>query len=198
MIFTRLREHGFLYAETQQQWYSPAEKRFLPDRYVEGTCYLCGYDSARGDQCDKCGQLLDAPLLIDPHSKTGNRALELRSTEHQFLDLAKLAPQVAAFLANSKEHWRANVIKPVLHTVNEDGLHGRAITRDLDWGIPVPLPNWGGKCLYVWFEAVIGYLPPPLSGRTTMARQQPGTTGGTKQTPAHTISSARTTFRFMR
>lgn len=158
LMFTRLREHGYLYAETQQQWYSPAEKRFLPDRYVEGTCYLCGYDSARGDQCDKCGQLLEATLLIDPHSKTGNRALELRSTEHQFLDLAKLSPHVAAFLASGKEHWRANVIKPVLHTVNVDGLHGRAITRDLDWGIPVPLSNWDGKCLYVWFEAVIGYL----------------------------------------
>ena len=157
-IFNRLLENGYLYRETEAQWYSPQEKRFLPDRYVEGTCYLCAYENARGDQCDGCGSILDATQLIEPRSKTGNLSLELRETEHYYLDLAKLSPQLSAYLATDKEHWRPNVIKPSRYTVEETGLHGRAITRDLDWGIPVPREGWEGKCLYVWFEAVIGYL----------------------------------------
>ena len=157
-IFSRLLENGYLYRKTEAQWYSPQEGRFLPDRYVEGTCYLCGYENARGDQCDGCGSMLDGTQLIKPRSKTGNLSLELRDTEHFFLDLAKLTPQLSAYLAADKEHWRPNVIKPSRYTVEETGLHGRAITRDLDWGIPVPLDGWEGKCLYVWFEAVIGYL----------------------------------------
>ncbi len=157
-IFSRLLENGYLYRKTEAQWYSAQEKRFLPDRYVEGTCYLCGYENARGDQCDGCGSMLDGTQLIEPRSKTSNVTLELRETEHYYLDLAKLTPQLSAYLAADKEHWRPNVIKPSRHTVEETGLHGRAITRDLDWGIPVPLQGWEGKCLYVWFEAVIGYL----------------------------------------
>ena len=157
-IFNRLLENGYLYQETEEQWYSPQEKRFLPDRYVEGTCYLCAYENARGDQCDGCGSILDATQLIEPRSKTGNLSLELRETEHYYLDLAKLSPQLSEYLATDKEHWRPNVIKPSRYTVEETGLHGRAITRDLDWGIPVPREGWEGKCLYVWFEAVIGYL----------------------------------------
>ena len=157
-IFNRLLENGYLYRETEAQWYSPQEKRFLPDRYVEGTCYLCGYENARGDQCDACGSILDSTQLIEPHSKTGILSLELRETEHFYLDLAKLTPQLSAYLGVDKKHWRPNVIKPSRYTVEETGLHGRAITRDLDWGIPVPLEGWKEKCLYVWFEAVIGYL----------------------------------------
>ena len=157
-IFKRLLDNGYLYRETEKQWYSPNENRFLPDRYVEGTCYLCGYENARGDQCDGCGSILDGKKLVDPRSRTGNLSLELRDTEHFFLDLAKLAPQISEYLEKDKDHWRSNVIKPSRYTVNEIGLHGRAITRDLDWGIPVPLSDWDGKCLYVWFEAVIGYL----------------------------------------
>ena len=157
-IFKRLLDNDYLYRETEKQWYSPEENRFLPDRYVEGTCYLCGYENARGDQCDGCGSILDGKKLVDPRSRTGHLSLELRDTEHFFLDLAKLAPQISEYLANDKTHWRSNVIKPSRYTVNEIGLHGRAITRDLDWGIPVPLSDWDGKCLYVWFEAVIGYL----------------------------------------
>ena len=157
-IFNRLLENGYLYRETEAQWYSPQEERFLPDRYVEGTCYLCGYENARGDQCDGCGSMLDGTQLIEPRSKTGNLSLELRETEHYYLDLAKLTPQLSAYLSADKDHWRPNVIKPSRYMVEEIGLHGRAITRDLDWGIPVPLEGWEGKCLYVWFEAVIGYL----------------------------------------
>jgi methionyl-tRNA synthetase len=156
-IFTALLDHGYLYRQAEPQWYAPDEGRFLPDRYVEGECYICHYPNARGDQCDNCGSLLDSTQLIQPRSKTGG-ALELRPTEHYYLDLAKLNPALRDYLRQGKEHWRANVLAPSRHTVESGELHGRAITRDLDWGIPVPLENFPGKCLYVWFEAVIGYL----------------------------------------
>jgi len=157
-IFERLLENGYLYRDTEEQWYSLQEERFLPDRYVEGTCYLCGYDNARGDQCDGCGNMLDGTLLINPRSKTGNLSLELRATEHFYLDLSKLTPNLRTYLNDAKEHWRPNVINSSRYTVEKTGLRGRAITRDLAWGIPVPVEGWEGKCLYVWFEAVIGYL----------------------------------------
>ncbi len=157
-IFMALRESGHLYAEKQQQWYSPGQRRFLPDRYVEGTCYICGYDSARGDQCDNCGNLLEATQLIDPRSKIEGSTLELRETEHFFLDLGRLQPDIVEFLQARESYWRPNVVRQSLGQILSEGLRGRPITRDLDWGIPVPLDGWEGKCLYVWFEAVIGYL----------------------------------------
>jgi methionyl-tRNA synthetase len=157
-IFLRLKENGHLFTQTEQQWYSPDEKRFLPDRYVEGTCYLCGYANARGDQCDKCGNLLEATKLINPRTKTSGGKLELRETEHFYLDLAKLTPVISAYLNADKDHWRSQVINPSRAQVDGGELRGRAITRDLDWGIPVPVEGWQGKCLYVWFEAVIGYF----------------------------------------
>ena len=86
-MFHALMKNGFMYKETQKQWYSPSQNRFLPDRYVEGTCYICGYQNARSDQCDQCGNLLDATLLIEPHTKTDGSTPELRDTEHFFLDL---------------------------------------------------------------------------------------------------------------
>jgi methionyl-tRNA synthetase len=156
-IFTALLDHGFLYRQEEPQWFAPSEGRFLPDRYVEGECYLCHYPNARGDQCDNCGNLLDSAKLIRPHSR-GGAALELRPTEHYYLDLAKLNPPLREYLGREKEHWRPNVLAPSRYTVESGELHGRAITRDLDWGIPIPLDGWKGKCLYVWFEAVIGYL----------------------------------------
>lgn len=155
-IFLALKTNGYLFTKSEPQWYSPSEKRFLPDRYVEGTCYICGFDKARGDQCDKCGNLLDATKLIQPRAKTSGSALELRETEHYYLDLAKAAPALKAWLSTDKEHWRPQVVNPSL--AQADDLHERAITRDLDWGIPVPVEGWAGKCLYVWFEAVIGYF----------------------------------------
>jgi methionyl-tRNA synthetase len=156
-IFSALLEHGYLYRQEEPQWYAPSEGRFLPDRYVEGECYLCHYPNARGDQCDNCGNLLDSTQLIQPRSR-GGAALELRPTEHYYLDLARLNPALREYLRQGKDHWRANVLAPSRHTVESGELHGRAITRDLDWGIPIPLDGWSGKCLYVWFEAVIGYL----------------------------------------
>ncbi len=156
-IFLRLLEQGYLYTETQKQFYSEAAERFLPDRYIEGTCPYCGYEEARGDQCDECGKLLDALELGDPRSKVDGSKPVLRETEHFFLDLAKLEPEVLAYLEEGKEDWRPNVIKFSLNYV-KDGLRGRPITRDIAWGIPVPLEDYDGKRLYVWFEAVMGYL----------------------------------------
>lgn len=157
-FFQALNKNGYLYTERQKQWYAPIQKRFLPDRYVEGTCYVCGYDNARGDQCDSCGSLLDATQLIDPRSKIDGSTPELRETEHFYLDLGKLQPTIVDFLRQREGYWRPNVLHQSLGQILAKDLHGRAITRDLDWGIPVPADGWEGKCLYVWFEAVIGYL----------------------------------------
>lgn len=157
-IFLALQKNGYLYSEKQQQWFSPSEKRFLPDRYVEGTCYKCGYQGARGDQCDGCGSLLDATQLIEPRSKIDDSTPELRQTEHFYIDLGKLQDTILDFLRKRESYWRANVLRQSLGQILADDLHGRPITRDLKWGIPVPVEGWESKSLYVWFEAVIGYL----------------------------------------
>jgi methionyl-tRNA synthetase len=157
-IFLALLKNEYLYTERQQQWYSTSQRRFLPDRYIEGTCYLCGYNNARGDQCDNCGNLLDATLLVEPRSKIDGVQPELLETEHFYLDLGKLQSVVVDFLRQRESYWRPNVLRQSLGQILANDLHGRAITRDLDWGIPVPVDGWEGKCLYVWFEAVIGYL----------------------------------------
>ena len=157
-LFLSLKENGYLYTETSKQWYSSEQERFLPDRYVEGTCYFCGKSGARSDQCDNCGHLLEAEKLIDPKSKIDQSTPELRDTTHFYLDLAKLEDQVADFLRERQDYWRPNVIRQSLGQIETEGLHGRPITRDLSWGIPVPVEGWDGKCMYVWFEAVIGYL----------------------------------------
>ena len=157
-IFSVLLEKEYLYRKIQEQMYSEAQGRFLPDRYVEGTCPICGYESARGDQCDRCNTLLDPQELIDPRSKVDGSTPVVRETEHFFLDLPKLAKVgLAEWLDQGKEHWRPNVINFARRYVGE-GLRGRPITRDLKWGVPVPVPGWEKKCLYVWFEAVIGYF----------------------------------------
>ncbi len=163
-MFSALHRNGFLYKESQMQWYSTSQRRFLPDRYVEGTCYICGYNGARSDQCDRCGNMLEASLLIDPKSKIDGSTPELRSTEHYMLDLSRLQTLVVEFLKVRESYWRSNVLRQSLGQILADGLRGRPITRDLDWGIPLPKEargdgiEWESKCLYVWFEAVIGYL----------------------------------------
>ena len=157
-LFLSLKENGFLYTEASLQWYSPQQERFLPDRYVEGTCYFCGKSGARSDQCDNCGHLLEAEKLIDPRSKIDGSTPELRETTHFYLDLEKLQGEVADFLRARMDYWRPNVIRQSLGQIETEGLHGRPITRDLTWGIPVPVEGWDEKCMYVWFEAVIGYL----------------------------------------
>jgi len=157
-IFLALKQNGYLFTDRQLQWYAPSQGRFLPDRYVEGTCYICGFINARSDQCDHCGNLLDPTLLIDPRSKIDGSRPELRETEHYYLDLGKLQPKIEEFLHQRESYWRPNVLRQSLGQMQAESLHGRPITRDLDWGIPVPIQGWNGKCLYVWFEAVIGYL----------------------------------------
>lgn len=170
-MFLALKQNRFLFTQISKQWYSPQASRFLPDRYVEGTCYICGYEGARSDQCDRCGNVLEAEKLIQPRAKTGDGELELRETEHFFLDLSKLEPEVKRFLKERSGYMRETVIGESLRKIESEGLKPRSITRDLDWGIPVPLEGWEGKCLYVWIEAVVGYLSAAiewsmLAGRT--------------------------------
>jgi methionyl-tRNA synthetase len=160
-IFLACYQRGYLYLHTEQQFYSETEGRFLPDRYIEGTCPVCGFEGARGDQCDNCKTLLDPTELINPRSRNDGSVPVLRETEHFYLDLQKLNEEVLAYLSQDKEHWRPNVINFSLQYAKE-GLRGRAITRDIEWGIPVPLAGYDHKRLYVWFEAVIGYFSASL------------------------------------
>ena len=161
-FFLRLLQNERLYKEKQHLLYSEREQRFLPDRYVEGACYYCGYESARGDQCDECGNLLDATRLGNPRSKNSPEdRLVIRETEHYFLDLQRVSGQLLEYLKEHEGHWRANVVRFTRNMIEqgiEQGLRGRAFTRDLDWGIPVPLPGWEEKRIYVWFEALMGYF----------------------------------------
>ena len=163
-MFLALQKNGFLFKEFSKQWYSPSADKFLPDRYVEGTCYICGFEGARSDQCDNCGNVLEPEKLKNPRAKTGDGALELRDTEHFYLDLSKLEPDVKNFLKERAPHMRDTVIGESLRKIESEGLKARSITRDLDWGIPIPIdePGWETKKLYVWFEAVIGYLSAPI------------------------------------
>jgi methionyl-tRNA synthetase len=163
-MFLALQKNGFLFKEFSKQWYSPSTNKFLPDRYVEGTCYICGFEGARSDQCDNCGNVLEPEKLVNPRAKTGDGALELRDTEHFYLDLSKLEPDVKNFLKERAPHMRDTVIGESLRKIESEGLKARSITRDLDWGIPVPVEGWteAGKRIYVWFEAVIGYLSAPI------------------------------------
>ena len=156
-MFLTLRKNGYVYKETQKQFYSETLGRFLPDRYVEGVCPHCGYEEARGDQCDNCGKILDALELGNPRCKVDGSIPVIRETEHFFLDLAKLQGAVLAYLEDGKEDWRPGVLKFSQNYV-KGGLRGRPITRDIDWGILVPVEGYDDKRLYVWFEAVIGYL----------------------------------------
>ncbi len=156
-IFLACLKNGYLYKETQRQLYSDTEGRFLPDRYVEGVCPNCGYDGARGDQCDNCGKLLDATELINPRSKTDGSTPVIRETEHFFFDLPKLTDRLGAYLDDDKDHWRPTVINFSRGYLKE-GLKGRPITRDIEWGIRLPLEGYDQKRLYVWFEAVMGYF----------------------------------------
>jgi len=155
-VFLRLLERGYLFTQTQTQLYCEFDRRFLPDRYVEGTCPFCGYPSARGDQCDNCGRTLDATELISPRCRLCGRTPVVRQTEHFFFDLPAFTDQLLAYI-DQQRHWRPNVQHFVRNFLQE-GLKPRPVSRDLDWGIPVPVPGYEQKVLYVWFEAVIGYL----------------------------------------
>ena len=155
-VFLKLLEHGFLEKGTEDQLFDPEAERFLPDRYVEGTCPHCGYGEARGDQCDSCGRTLDATELKNPRSKLTGATPIVRQSEHFFLQLTKLQEPLHEWVSK-QAHWRKNVLNFTLGWLTE-GLKDRAITRDISWGVPIPLEGYDAKRIYVWFDAVIGYL----------------------------------------
>ncbi len=155
-MFARLLEKGYIFRETMKAWYCPKCERFLADRYVEGTCPYCGFEDARGDQCDNCGKPLDALQLINPRCKFSGDTPVVRETEHFFLDLAQFNEPLREWV-EKQTHWRPAVRNFSLNLLNE-GLRPRAITRDISWGIPVPVEGFEDKRIYVWFDAVIGYL----------------------------------------
>ncbi|MDR0684820.1 MAG: methionine--tRNA ligase [Spirochaetaceae bacterium] len=158
-IFRRLDEAGFITEKTMEQLYCPACERFLADRYVRGDCPHCGYDGARGDQCEKCGKLLEPTELKAPRcSSCGTKPL-LKSTKHLYIDLPKLRGRLETWIdvAAARGKWARNAVQMTKSWIR-DGLHERAITRDLKWGIPVPKEGFENKVFYVWFDAPIGYV----------------------------------------
>ena len=158
-IFTGLLPERLHLSRTSLSAISPSTGRTLPDRYIEGTCPICGYESARGDQCDNCGNQLDPVDLINPRSKINGEAPAFVDSEQFFLDLPAFTEVLGTWLQSKTGQWRPNVLRFSLNLL--DDLQPRAITRDLDWGVPVPLDGWRDrpdKRIYVWFDAVIGYL----------------------------------------
>jgi methionyl-tRNA synthetase len=160
-LFTGVFENGYMIEQTTRGAISPSTGRTLPDRYIEGTCYICGYGEARGDQCDNCGNQIEPDRLIDPRSKINGETPEFIETQHFFLDLPALADALKAWLDEREASgtWRPNVIKFSQNILTD--IRPRAMSRDIDWGIPIPLDGWRDnptKRLYVWFDAVIGYL----------------------------------------
>lgn len=156
-FFLTLLENGHLYRDTSEQYFDETAQRFLPDRYVEGTCPHCGYVDARGDQCDNCGRTLDPVDLINPRSKLSGATPVMRETEHFYWKLSAFNEPMAEWLS-SLEGWRRHVVNFAVGMV-DDGLHDRAFTRDLTWGVPLPVDDLGdGKSIYVWWEALMGYV----------------------------------------
>ncbi|MFJ3643894.1 methionine--tRNA ligase [Streptomyces sp. NPDC090108] len=159
----KLHENGFIEERAIRQVFSPADDRFLPDRYVEGTCPHCGYDKARGDQCENCTRVLDPTDLIEPRSAiSGSTELEIRETKHLFLLQSKLQHEVEEWVSRHEQDW-PQLASSIARKWLTEGLHDRAITRDLDWGVPVPADTWPelaaeGKVFYVWFDAPIEYI----------------------------------------
>jgi len=155
-VFLTLLNRGHIYKSTVSQPYCPHCQRFLPDRYIEGTCPYCYSSGARGDQCDECGKPINPVELADPHCRLCATTPQFKESEHFFLRLSAFRDRLLAWV-KQQTHWRQNVLNFTLRYL-EEGLRDRAITRDINWGIPVPLDGFEGKRLYVWFEAVIGYL----------------------------------------
>ena len=155
-IFLTLHKKGYIYKDTMALLYCSNCRRFLPDRYVEGTCPYCHFEGTRGDQCDSCGKPLNPVDLVDPHCRICGAFPEVKESEHFFLRLSAFNEQLLAWVSE-QSHWRPNVLNFTVSLLKE-GLKDRAITRDIEWGVPVPMPGFDNKRIYVWFEAVIGYL----------------------------------------
>ena len=155
-LFLRLLERGFVGRRTEQNPFCPKHQRFLPDRYLVGICPHCGYDRARGDECDNCGRALETAQLGSPKCSLCGTPAEFRPSEHFYLLLDRLAPEIQRYV-EEHPHWRPSVAK-VARNFLAEGLHPTPITRDLDWGIPIPLEGYDSKRFYVWFDALIGYI----------------------------------------
>ncbi|MET1000590.1 MAG: methionine--tRNA ligase [Acidimicrobiia bacterium] len=152
-----LEENGFIDERTTKQVYSPVDGRYLPDRYIIGTCPYCGYDRARGDQCENCTRVLDPTDLIEPRSAvSGSTELEIRETKHLFLRQSQLADEVRAWI-DTRTDWPV-LTTSIAYKWLDEGLQDRGITRDLEWGVPVPKPGYEDKVFYVWFDAPIEYI----------------------------------------
>ena len=163
-IFLDLDRNGYITSQSIEQLYCDSCHRFLADRYVRGTCPYCGYEGARGDQCEMCGKLLDPMELIDPKCVTCGATPKPRKTTHLYIDLPAILPKLEAWMkeASVKGFWANNAIQMTQAWIR-DGLHPRAITRDLKWGIPVPKKGYEDKVFYVWFDAPIGYISMTVS-----------------------------------
>jgi len=156
-FFRRLNERGLIAERILDQVYSPDDGRFLPDRYIIGTCPHCAFDRARGDQCENCTRPLDPSDLIDPHSAlSGSRRLEVRPSRHLFLRQSALVGEIEAWIAN-RSGWPP-LVTSIARKWLDEGIRDRCITRDLTWGVPVPKPGYEGKVFYVWFDAPIAYI----------------------------------------
>ena len=155
-LFLRLLEAGYIARRTAEGAYCPQHRRFLPDRYLVGTCPNCGFESARGDECDNCGRPMEPASLGAPKCALCGTPAEFRPSEHFYLELDKLQVKIAEHVERSL-HWRPGT-RRVAENFLKEGLHPTPITRDLDWGVPIPLDGYDAKRFYVWFDAVIGYL----------------------------------------
>jgi methionyl-tRNA synthetase len=155
-IFLALLENGFIRRRTEENPYCPKHQRFLPDRYLRGICPHCGFEEARGDECDHCGRPLEARQLGSPRCALCGTPAEFRASEHFYLELDRLQPPLAEYLGR-QTHWRPGTLR-VAENFLAEGLHPTPITRDLDWGVPIPLEGYESKRFYVWFDALIGYL----------------------------------------
>src|SRR5699024_4952179 len=155
-FFMDLYEKDILVQKTEEQLYDPKAEMFLPDRYVQGTCPHCGYEEAYGDQCENCGTSLSPTELIDPISAITGDIPETRKTKHWYMPLGDYQDRIANWI-DEQDDWKPNVTGQIKSWIN-DGLKDRAVTRDLNWGVPVPLEGAADKVLYVWFDAVLGYL----------------------------------------
>jgi len=155
-FFLKLLDKDYIFKDKMSLPYCPSCQRYLPDRYTEGECPNCGFSNARGDQCDNCGKLLNPVDLINAHCKLCGGSSHIQESEHFFLRLSAFRDELLAWV-KEQTHWKQNVRNFTLNIL-EEGLKDRAITRDIEWGIPIPLTGYEGKRIYVWFEAVIGYL----------------------------------------